>query len=154
MKYQDRINNLTLPLNSKRPILLRSHHPFVDLLIGQYHGRSKHGGVNDTLMMLRENYWILKGRLSMKWVIKNCVVCLKCEGLPYNVTTISDFPTERVSDLLTLELTLRALCALKVIREILKFMHVCSHAQPLGLCTLRWSIFYQQILSYCPSVDL
>lgn len=98
MKCQGRINNSTLPLNSKRPILLPSHHPFVDLLIRQYHERSKHGGVNDTLMMLRERYWILKGRHSVKRVVKNCVVCLKYEGPPYNVTTTPDLPTERVSD--------------------------------------------------------
>ena len=62
MKCQGKIDNSTLPLNSKRPILPPSHHPFVDLLIRQYHERSKHGGVNDTLMMLRERYWILSGK--------------------------------------------------------------------------------------------
>ena len=98
MKCQGKIDNSTLPLNSKRPILPPSHHPFVDLLIRQYHERSKHGGVNDTLMMLRERYWILKGRRSVKRVVKNCVVCLKCKGTPYNVTSTPDLPTERVSD--------------------------------------------------------
>ena len=56
-----------------------------------------HSGVNDTLMLLRENYWILKGKQAVKQVIKNCVTCLKSEGLPYHVTTTPDLPAERVS---------------------------------------------------------
>ena len=57
-----------------------------------------HSGVNDTLTLFRENYWILKSKRAVKQVIKNCVTCLKCEGLPYHVTTTTDPPAERVSD--------------------------------------------------------
>ena len=98
LRCRGRLNNSTLPLNAKNPILLPHNHPFVTLLIQQYHERSRHSGVNDTLTLLRENYWILKGKRIVKQVISRCVTCLKCEGLPYHVTTTPDLPAERVSD--------------------------------------------------------
>ena len=98
LRCRGRLNNSTLPLNAKNPILLPHNHPFVTLLIQQYHERSRHSGVNDTLTLLRENYWILKGKRIVKQVISRCVTCLKCEGLPYRVTTTPDLPAERVSD--------------------------------------------------------
>jgi len=58
LRCQGRLNNSTLSLNVKNPILLPPNHPFVSLLIQQYHERSKHSGVNDTLTLLRKNYWI------------------------------------------------------------------------------------------------
>jgi len=98
LRCRGRLNNSTLPLNAKNPILLPPNHPFVSLLIQQYHERSKHSGVNDTLTLLRENYWILKGKRVVKQIISKCVTCLKCEGLPYHVTITPDLPAERVSD--------------------------------------------------------
>ena len=53
--------------------------------------------MNDTLTLLRETYWILKGKRTVKKSLKNCVTCLKCEGLPYCVSTTPDLPVERVS---------------------------------------------------------
>ena len=91
-----RKTNSTLSLSAKNPILLPHNHLFVNLLIQEYHERSKHSGVNDTMTLLRENYWILKGRQAVKQVINKSVTCLKCEGLPYNVTTTPDLPAESV----------------------------------------------------------
>ena len=98
LRCRGRLNNSTLPLNAKNPILLPHNHPFVNLLIQHFHKRSMHSGVNDTLTLLRENYWILKGKRAVKQVIKNCVTFLKCEGLPYHVTTTPHLPAKRVSD--------------------------------------------------------
>ena len=98
LKCRGRLNNSTLALSSKNPILLPHSHPFVKLLILQYHARVNHSGVNDTLTLLRETYWILKGKRIVKQSIKDCVKCLKCEGLPYSVSTTPDLPVERVSD--------------------------------------------------------
>ena len=98
LKCRGRLNNSTLALSSKNPILLPHNDPFVKLLILQYHERVNHSGVNDTLTSLREIYWILKGKRAVKQSIKNCVKCLECEGLPYSVSTTPDLPVERVSD--------------------------------------------------------
>ena len=62
------------------------------------HTRMKHGGVNDTLVALRERYWIVRGRQVVKTIVTSCVVCKKLEGLPYRSHPSPDLPACRVSD--------------------------------------------------------
>ena len=58
--------NSSLPLSSNEPVILPSKHYFVTLLILDAHYRLKHSVVNNTLSELREQYWILKGRQTVK----------------------------------------------------------------------------------------
>ena len=74
-KCKGRINSSSLPLQSRNPILLPSSHKFTELLILQAHHKAQHSGVNDTLVLLREHYWILKGRQAVRRVCKSCVTC-------------------------------------------------------------------------------
>ena len=71
---------------------------YVTLLICHFHEQVKHNGVNDTLAALRERYWMLRGRQSVKSVLRSCVICLKLEGLPYSYTDSVDLPSDRVSE--------------------------------------------------------
>lgn len=73
-------------------------HPFVTLLICQALDHSKHSGLSDTLTLLRERYWILRGRQATKKAIRACVVCRKAEGPPYASSPSADLPLERVSE--------------------------------------------------------
>ena len=54
--------------------------------------------MNDILTLLHEAYWILKGKRIVKQALKICVTCLKCEGLPYYVSTTPDLLVDQVSD--------------------------------------------------------
>lgn len=98
VKCQGRIGNSTLSLATKKPILVPTRHPFVDLLINDTHERVKHGGIGVTLTTIRERYWLLKGRQSVKRVLRPCVVCKRLEGPPYTTGTPPDLPSIRVSD--------------------------------------------------------
>ena len=98
LRCHGRINNSTVPLTNKKPILLPSRHPFVDLLIRHTHERVKHSAVTNTLTTLRESFWILKGRQAVKRVLKRCVTCRKLEGLAYSSYNSPDLPSFRVSD--------------------------------------------------------
>ena len=62
LKCKGRINNSSLSLTEKNPVLLLSKHPFIKMLVTNVHYSMKHGGVNDTLVALHSQYWILKGR--------------------------------------------------------------------------------------------
>ena len=98
MKCKGRINNSTLSLAEKNPVLLPAKHPFTKLLVMHTHQRVKHGGVNATLTALRERYWVLKGRQIVKGILRSCFVCKRLEGLPYNSPLPPDLPACRVSD--------------------------------------------------------
>ena len=63
-----RINNSNLPMETKRPIILPKHSRFVQLLIKHIHLKNLHSSVRDTLVYLREKYWVIKGRQVIRSV--------------------------------------------------------------------------------------
>ena len=97
LRCRGRINNSQVDVTSKNPLLLPPHHPWVKLLIQCIHYDIKHSGTADTLSTIREKFWILKGRQTVKKIIKSCVVCNKLEGMPYPSTITPDLPSFRTS---------------------------------------------------------
>ena len=98
IRCKGRISNAPLPTSSKSPILLPSKHAFVKLVIKQTHDRVKHSGINATLTALRERYWVLRGRETVKRVIRHCEVCCRYEASPCKPSQFADLPSNRVSD--------------------------------------------------------
>ena len=98
LKCKGRIGNSTLPLSSKFPILLPSKHAFVDLVVKDVHERMRHSGINHTLSTIRERFWLIKGRQSVKNILRRCVLCKRIEGHPYTTGPPPDLPSIRVSD--------------------------------------------------------
>ena len=60
---------------TKCPKLLPRGSCFTRLLTLEVHGRLVHGGVSHTLNQLRQEYWIPHGRVEVKRVLYQCVVC-------------------------------------------------------------------------------
>ncbi|GBL99240.1 hypothetical protein AVEN_3619-1 [Araneus ventricosus] len=61
--------------NFKVPIVLPSDHHVVKSLILYKHQELGHPGVQSLMVALRENYWILKSRRTIKKIIKTCIIC-------------------------------------------------------------------------------
>ena len=97
IKCKVRIDNAPLLTSSKFPILLPPKHPFVNLMVKQAHDLVKHSGINATSMALRERLWILRGRETVKRIIRRCVVCRRYETKPCKPTRLADLPENRVS---------------------------------------------------------
>ena len=79
-----RIHNAPLSESAKFPYLLPSRHHFTVFIIQQAHAVQLHSGVNATLTMLRQKYWIPFARQRIKSIIHKCVVCKKTSGKPYS----------------------------------------------------------------------
>ena len=47
--------------------------------------------------MLRQKYWILRGREGVKCIIKRCILCKNFEGQAYNSVFSKDLPSFRVN---------------------------------------------------------
>ena len=58
----------------------------------------RHNGCKETLNKLRQNYWILRGRNSVKVVLRKCRVCKMFEGKPYVYPNTPHLPKERLCD--------------------------------------------------------
>ncbi|XP_067029688.1 uncharacterized protein [Acropora muricata] len=98
IRCKGRIFNAPLPTSCKSPILLPAKHTFVKLVIKQTHDRVKHSGINATLTALRERYWVLRGRETVKRVVRHCVVCRRYAASPCKPAQFPDLPGNRVSD--------------------------------------------------------
>ena len=70
----------------------------MQLIVAEAHRKVLHNGVRDTLYMVRQRYWILKGRAQVKKYIRKCIICKKLEGAPPTFNVTPDLPNFRVDD--------------------------------------------------------
>ena len=98
MRCRGRIQNSLLNQEAKTPILLPSKHHGVELIIKDTHNRVLHSGVNTTLTTMRERFWIIRGRQTVKNIVRRCVRCRKVEGKHFSLPQQPSLPEERVSD--------------------------------------------------------
>ena len=97
LRCKGRVNNAAIPESSKNPVLLPSRHNFCDLIVEDVHKKIAHSGIRQTLVTLRERFWVLRGREAVKRNLKKCVTCQRHEGIAFKPPSAPDLPTERVS---------------------------------------------------------
>ena len=95
---RSRIKNANVESGCKEPILLPSRHYYSDLIIQEYNTKVFHNGVCDTLNTIRQRYWVLHGRESVKKFIRRCVICRKLEGVFFKPASGHDLPNSCVDD--------------------------------------------------------
>ena len=96
VRCRSRVNKAILPDTGKRPIFLPSKSRYSELLIKDCHEKVFHNGIRETLNLLRQKYWVLRGREKVKGIVRQCIVCKKIEGLPYKTVFCPDLPQFRV----------------------------------------------------------
>nr|XP_047142846.1 uncharacterized protein LOC124817096 [Hydra vulgaris] len=112
------INNLLktikkLPLNKqvtlideKHPLLLRGKESwFTILLIRNCHEQVLHREIESILNKVRSQFWIIKGRSTIKSIIRQCVTCKKFQGRTLLPPSILDLPDFRVNNLYSFQAT-------------------------------------------------
>ena len=72
-----RIEFANLSEEEKHPIILPSKSYVVKLIIADVHRRQLHAGINQTLISLRDKYWIIRARQVVRTVVKSCFICRK-----------------------------------------------------------------------------
>ena len=97
MRCKGRVNNANIPESSKNRVLLPSRHHFTDLIIQDVHQKIMHSGIRQTLVTLRERFWVLRGREAVKRNISKCVICQRHDGMAFKPPPAPDLPIERVS---------------------------------------------------------
>ena len=86
------------------PAVLPSRHPIVERLVLSTHGKLCHVGVQGLLSHLREKFWILKGRKSIRGILSKCVICRRHEARPVTASQ-PVLPEPRVRDAAVFETT-------------------------------------------------
>lgn len=91
-----RLNNAQIDYEAMHPVILPSKGDVVRLLVEHYHVVVGHSGWAATVNEIREKFWIIKGKCTIKRILRNCVICKK-----YNARLVqqimASLPSERVT---------------------------------------------------------
>ena len=60
---------------ARHPAILPKHHYISNLIAQQYHRISGHSGLEHTLSLIRQGYWIIQARVSLRRIISSCFSC-------------------------------------------------------------------------------
>ena len=92
-----RIQHANLRETAKLPYLLPPRSHLTTLLITYYHVLHNHCGVSVLIVLLREQFWVPKGRQIIKSVVNKCVYCKRACGKPATNPGPPPLPEERVT---------------------------------------------------------
>ena len=78
----------------RRPVVLRPNSEVTRLIVIDLHERCMHAGLNHTLNLLKEKFWMPKARAAVKKVIWRCAHCRNRRAAPV-FPKMADLPKER-----------------------------------------------------------
>lgn len=86
------------------PIILDPEHMLTKLLITEVHRKLKHASISIIMSNLREKFWIIHCRRTVRSVLKNCIVCRRYSAKKMEAPPIP-LPENRVRDASVFEVT-------------------------------------------------
>ncbi|GFQ99922.1 integrase catalytic domain-containing protein [Trichonephila clavata] len=103
LRVKSRLTNSSLDVYEKHPIILSNDY-FASLIVYDCHEQVLHNGVNETLIQVRSNFWILKTRQFIKSIVYKCRVCKKFHAKS-GEQNIAPFPNDRIEKSQPFEIT-------------------------------------------------
>ncbi len=96
LRCHGRFKNACLPVNAMYPKLLPAGHRYTHLVIQAFHEMLCHVGSSHTLAAIRKEYWVIKGRSVVNYVLHRCSLCRLHRSYPYKPPDAPPLPSERV----------------------------------------------------------
>ena len=75
LRVGGRLKNMPIPRDMKHPTILPGTHQVTKILIEHFHRKHGHVGPEHVLTLLRERFWIISARSSIRQVCHNCFFC-------------------------------------------------------------------------------
>ena len=91
-----RLRHTTIQAEARNPIILPKKSHVVDLIVRNCHEIFGHVGREHVLSLLREKFWLVKGRATVRRVLNVCFSCRKRNQLPMT-QKMADLPHDRVA---------------------------------------------------------
>ncbi|XP_068704024.1 uncharacterized protein [Montipora foliosa] len=91
-----RLQNAPIPTEVKHPVLLPKKHHVTDLIVRKYHDELGHAGGEHVLSSIRQKFWLVKGRVAVRRVLRECLYCRK-RASPTGKQKMADLPPERLT---------------------------------------------------------
>ncbi|XP_066585463.1 uncharacterized protein [Prorops nasuta] len=95
LRVGGRLQHSFLSDNQKHPIILPTNY-LTELLIRHIHITTLHGGLQLTLTVLRQKYWVINARNAAKSIIHRCVTCVR-QRAKLGTQFMGSLPTARVN---------------------------------------------------------
>lgn len=96
LRCKGRLKNSDLEIEGRKPKILPKDHPLTALIIKSCHEQVHHLGLRATLAQVRSQFWIPRGRQTVKNALKGCPVCKRHQGKPFSAPIPADLPDFRV----------------------------------------------------------
>ena len=91
-----RLANAPISEERKHPIIIPKNNTISTLIARYYHHLAGHSGLEHVLSMIRERYWIIGARPTLKKMLNSCVDCRKRQPAVGEQKMV-DLPTHRVT---------------------------------------------------------
>lgn len=85
-----------MSFQERHPIVIPPNAHYTRLLILDAHRQVLHSGVRDTLIQVRERFWIIRARQQVKLVIRRCTICRKHDAR-HATQVEGQLPADRVT---------------------------------------------------------
>ena len=95
LRVGSRLGNAQISEEAKRPIILPKKHHVTDIIIRKHHEELAHAGREHVLASIRQKFWIVKGRVAVRRVLRNCFSCRRRYALA-GEQRMADLPSERL----------------------------------------------------------
>ncbi|XP_029161629.1 uncharacterized protein LOC114933291 [Nylanderia fulva] len=95
LRLGGRLRHSALSYDEQHPVIV-PRGQLAYLLIAQAHKSTLHGGVQIVLRTLRQNYWLMGGRNSVKGYIRQCIPCVR-HSAKLSSQFMGDLPSPRVN---------------------------------------------------------
>ena len=91
-----RLRNAPITEDAEHPILLPKKHHVTDLIVRKYHEELAHAGREHVLASVRLKFWIIKGRVAVRRVLRDCFKCRR-RNAPTGEQRLANLPLERLT---------------------------------------------------------
>ena len=95
LRVHSRLSKTSYPFDMRFPIILPKDSHLTKLLIQEEHKRSGHSGPNHVLYQLRQQFWVVGGKKTVKSAVSVCRKCREENARPLQ-QEMSPLPEERV----------------------------------------------------------
>ncbi|XP_028406775.1 uncharacterized protein LOC114529217 [Dendronephthya gigantea] len=96
LRVGGRLRRAPINHDAKHPVILPKHHHVIALIVKHHHHLSGHSGLEYTLSLIRQRYWIINGRRTVKTILNQCVSCKKRQA-PTSRQKMADLPEDRTT---------------------------------------------------------
>lgn len=95
LRVGGRLKNAALKYSAKHQILLPADHDLSRLIIRRTHEKNFHAGAQTTLAFVRQEFWPLSARSTIRKMVKGCIICIKHRPV-ISQCKMGDLPARRV----------------------------------------------------------